>query len=142
MMSFIAVSLILTIGLGVVLTARIQSLVDRRSVDQLTKTTQSAIALTANTISTGLAYGDNGEPSTTQQQQAQVRLISSASRALIANSGIVAVDAALPDGLVIGGSGGPRTRTDVPLSADFRAVLAARTRCRRSPPARRRGPRS
>jgi diguanylate cyclase (GGDEF)-like protein len=131
MLTFTAVSLVLTLAVGIVLAAQIQRLVARRSLQSLTETTQSAVAITMNTIVSGLSYGQSGVPLTNAQREAQVDVISSAARVLIANSQSVLVVGALVDGTVIGGAGGaPVIGTKVPLDADFRAALAGHTQVR------------
>jgi diguanylate cyclase (GGDEF)-like protein len=127
MASFGVVSLLLTVLLGLVLDVRIKRSVSERSVGVLTKTTQSAIALTLNTIISGTAYGKDGIAVTPQQQQAELATISSAARALVANSDIVAVIAVLPDGTVIGGVGAPPAASKIPLDPGFRAALGGQT---------------
>ena len=123
-LSFAAVSLILTLVLGFVLGRQIERSVNARGLEMLRRTTQSAIALTVNTIVTGLSFGTNGLPATAQQQLAQVALISSASRVLVANSDVVAVEAVLADGTVIGGAGEPPVGVKIPRDVRFRAALA------------------
>lgn len=121
--SFGIMSLVLILALGVVLAIQIQNQVARRSVAQLTKTTQSAIALTVNTVASGLTYGRAGTSPTPQQQQAQAGLITSASRVLVGNSDVVAVDAVLANGTVIGGWGSPPVGSKLASTPGFRAAL-------------------
>jgi diguanylate cyclase (GGDEF)-like protein len=122
--SFAAVSLILTLALGVVLGREIERSVNERGLEMLRQTTQSAIALTVNTIVTGLSFGTEGVPTTTQQKLAQADLISSASRVLVSNSDVVAVEAVLADGTIIGGAGAPPVGVTIPRDERFRAALA------------------
>jgi len=131
MLTFAVVSLVLTVAAGLVLAAQIQRLVARRSVQTLTDTTQSAVAITMNTITSGLSFGRNGVPLTNAQKLAQANLISSAARVLIANSQSVLVIGVLANGLVVGGAGGaPAIGTKLTLDPDFRAALAGQTQVR------------
>ena len=123
MMSFGVVSLTLTVALYVVLDVRIRQSVAARSVATLTQTTQSALAITINTLLSGPAYGTGGIPATGAQQQAQAGAISASARTLVANSDIVAVEAVLSDGTVIGGANAPPVGTKLPSDAGFRAAL-------------------
>jgi diguanylate cyclase (GGDEF)-like protein len=128
--TFGVVSMMLTVLLGVVLSVQIQRVVTQHGIRELTKTTQTAVGLTANTIISGLGYSTQGRAPTAQQQRAQVNLISSASRVLVANSDIVAVEGALPDGTVAGSWGTSPVGTKVPVDASFRAALTGETQVR------------
>jgi diguanylate cyclase (GGDEF)-like protein len=131
MLTFAVVSLVLTVVAGLVLAAQIQRLVAKRSLQTLTETTQSAVAITMNTIISGLSFGRSGVPLTHAQQVAQTNLISSAARVLIANSQSVLVVGVLANGLVVGGAGGaPAIGTKLALDADFRAALDGQTQVR------------
>jgi diguanylate cyclase (GGDEF)-like protein len=130
MVSFSIVSLVLTLALGVVLGVQIQRSVTQRSLAVMRKSTQGAIALTVNTIMSGLSFGKSGTPLTTGQQQAQAGLISSASRVLVAESDIVAVEAVLADGTVIGGASAPPVGTKIARGLGFRRALAGVTQVR------------
>ena len=127
MVSFGVVSLVLTVALGAVLGAEIQRSVTSRSVAVLRRTAQSAIALTVDTIVSGLSFGKNGVPLTSGQQQAQANLISSAAHSLVANSDIVGVEAVLADGTVIGGANAPPVGAKAVRDAGFRAALGGTT---------------
>jgi diguanylate cyclase (GGDEF)-like protein len=130
MVSFSVVSLVLTVVLGVVLGVQIRRSVTQRSLAVMRKSTQGAIALTVNTIVSGLSFGKDGVPLTTGQQQAQVSLISSASRVLVAQSDIVAVEAVLADGTVIGGAKAPPVGTKIPRDLRLRLALTGVTQVR------------
>jgi uncharacterized protein YqfA (UPF0365 family) len=80
MASFGTMSLLLTLVLGGVLGVQIHRLVAKRSVSVLTKTTQSAIAITLNTLESNGSYGRDGVADTVQQETAQIGLAASASR--------------------------------------------------------------
>jgi diguanylate cyclase (GGDEF)-like protein len=123
MVSFSVVSLVLTVVLGVVLSAQIQSSLTRRSLQVMRKTTQGAISLTVNTIMTGLSFGNSGIPLTAAQQQDQAGLISSSAQVLVANSDIVAVEAILANGMVVGGAKAPPVGTKVPPDVGFSLAL-------------------
>jgi diguanylate cyclase (GGDEF)-like protein len=122
MASFGVLSLVLTVALGLTLGIQIRHQVQRRSAADLTATTESAIAITANNIVSGLATGHPG-PSTPQQKTAQAGVITSASRALVAHSDVVAVEAVLADGTVIGGSDAPAVGATVSPEPGFGAAL-------------------
>jgi diguanylate cyclase (GGDEF)-like protein len=131
MATFTAVSLVLTLAVGLVLAAQIQRLVARRSLQTLTQSTQSAVAITMNTIVTGLTYGRSGAPLTTAQRKAQVGIISSAAEVLLRNSQNALVVGVLADGTVVGGAGGaPAIGTKLALDSDFRAALSGQTKVR------------
>ena len=130
MVSFTIVSLVLTLTLGVLLGVQIRRSVTQRSLAVMRKSTQGAIALTVNTITSGLSFGKDGLPRTAGQQQAQADLISSASRVLVAQTGIVAVEAVLADGTVIGGAKAPRVGTRIPRDLRFRRALEGVTQVR------------
>ena len=112
--SFGALSLVLTLALGVILGIQIQRQVTRQSLSELATSTQIATEITVHTIVSSLSDGRNGIPVTNQQRHAQASEISSAAHVLVANSDVVAVDAVLADGMVIGGSGSPPVATVVP----------------------------
>jgi hypothetical protein len=115
--------LVLTLALGVILGIQIQRQVTRQSLSELATSTQIATEITVHTIVSSLSDGRNGIPVTNQQRHAQASEISSAARVLVANSDVVAVDAVLADGMVIGGSGSPPVATVVPRGAGFLAAL-------------------
>ena len=121
--SFGMLSLVLTLALGVILGIQIQRQVTRQSLSELATSTQIAAAITVHTIVSSLSDGRNGIPVTNQQRQAQAGEISSAARVLVANSDVVAVDAVLANGMVIGGSGAPPVGTMAPRGAGFLAAL-------------------
>lgn len=123
MVSFSAVSLVLTVVLGVVLGVQIQRSVTRRSLEVMRKTTQDAIVLTVNTIMTGLSFGSSGIPLTAAQQQAQAGFISSSARILVADGDIVAVEVILANGTVVGGANAPAVGTKVPPDVGFGLAL-------------------
>jgi diguanylate cyclase (GGDEF)-like protein len=127
MLTFGVLSLVVTMAVGVVLASQIQRLVARRSIQTLTESTHSAVAITMHTIVTGLTYGPGETPLKTPQRQAQVDLISAASRVLVGNSETVVVEGVLANGMIVGGAGAPPVGTKVALDADFRAALAGQT---------------
>jgi diguanylate cyclase (GGDEF)-like protein len=130
MVSFSIVSLVLILALGVLLGVQIRRSVTRRSLAGLRRSTQGAIALAVNTITSGLSFGKNGIPDTAGQQQDQADLISSASRVLVAQSDIVAVEAILADGTVIGGAKAPPVGTKIARDLRFRLALTGLTEVR------------
>ncbi|MGA3146348.1 MAG: GGDEF domain-containing protein [Acidimicrobiales bacterium] len=113
----------LTLALGVILGIQIQREVTRQSLSALASSTQIATAITVHTIVSSLSDGSSGIPVTDQQRQAQAGTISSAARVLVTNSDVVAGDAVLADGMVIGGSGSPPVGSMAPRGAGFRAAL-------------------
>jgi diguanylate cyclase (GGDEF)-like protein len=123
-LSFGAVSLALTLALGFLLGREIDRSVNQRGLELLSGTTKSGIALTVNTIMTGLSFGSGGLPATQRQKLAQVDLISSASRVLVANSDVVSVEAVIADGTIIGGAGAPPVGNKIPRDVRFRDALA------------------
>ena len=127
MLTFGVISLVLTVAVGLVLGSQIHRMVERRSVQALTQSTQSAVAIAMSTITTGVTYGRGETPMNTVQRAAQVKVISSVSKVLVANSETVVVVGMLANGMVVGGAGEPAVGTMTTLNADFRAALAGQT---------------
>ena len=127
MLTFGVVSLLLTIAVGLVLASQMKRLVAERSIQMLSQSTRSAVALTVNTLVTGLTYNPGESALTTRNRQAQVNIITAASKVLVANSDTVVAEALLPNAMIIGGAGAPKVGTMVPIDADFRAALAGKT---------------
>jgi diguanylate cyclase (GGDEF)-like protein len=119
------VSLVLAVGLGVVLSLQIDRTINQHSVRDLKETTTSAVALLSNLILTdGTKPGDQS-PSAAEKVH-QVALMNAASVVLRQTGSSVAVEALLPNGTVIAGSGGAAFGTRVALDAGFRDALEGR----------------
>ena len=125
-MSFGVVSLILTVGLGLAMVVQVQPTIHQRSTAALEKTMKTAVALTANLIVTDVSI-HSGKPLSVAEQLAQVRLVTSAAKVLVANGDTVGAEAALPNGMVFGGSGAAPFATMLALDASFRSALAGHT---------------
>ena len=125
--SFAVVSLVLTIGLGWLLSAQIQHSVSQRGVRELEKTTTSAVALTVNLIVTDVGRTATGVPVSLAEEQKEIRLITSAAKVLLANGDAVGVEAALANGLVIGGAGASPVGAKLAVDSRFRAALRGST---------------
>jgi diguanylate cyclase (GGDEF)-like protein len=127
MLTFGVISLVLTVAVGLALGSQIHRMVERRSVQSLTQSTRSAVAIAMSTIVTGVTYGRGETPMNTVQREAQVKVISSVSKVLVANSETVVVEGLLATGMVVGGAGERPVGTMTTLDADFRAALAGQT---------------
>jgi diguanylate cyclase (GGDEF)-like protein len=120
--SFGAVSLALTLGLGVVLSLMIDRTINEHSVRALKKTTTSSVAVASQVIISD-AGTVNANAMTFAQQMHQVKLMNTAASVLRSTGSSVSAEALLPDGTVIGGAGGAKFGTKDFMDAGFHAAL-------------------
>jgi diguanylate cyclase (GGDEF)-like protein len=124
--SFAAISLALTMGLGTVLALMIDRTINDHSIRALKNTTTSAVAVASKVIIVD-ANTTNPDAMTFAQQMQQVKLMNTAASVLLSTGASVAAEALLPDGTVIGGAGGAKFGTKEVRDAGFRTALTGTT---------------
>jgi diguanylate cyclase (GGDEF)-like protein len=106
----------------VVLSIQIDHTINEHSVRDLKKTTGNAVALASTLILTDGTKPGDPAPSAAERLH-QMALMNTASEVLRRTGASEAVEALLPDGLVIAGSGGARFGTKVSIDEGFQDVL-------------------
>ncbi len=121
-MSFGAVSLALTLGLGLVLSWMIDRTINEHSVRALKNTTTTAVAVASNVIiaNAGTSIGD---VSSFAEEIQEVKLINTAANVLMSTGSSVAAEAMPPDGTVIAGVGGAKVGSKESIDSGFRNAL-------------------
>ena len=125
-LSFAVLSLALTAGLGAVLAVQLRSTIHQRSVEDLTKATNSGIALTTNLILVQYTQAP-GAPLTSGEEARQLSLMNAAAQTLIRDGDSVGIEIVLLDGTVIGGTGASPPGAKVVADAHFRAAATGTT---------------
>jgi diguanylate cyclase (GGDEF)-like protein len=124
--SFAIASFILTLALGLVLSAVIQRTITDRAITALEKNTTSGVGLTSRLIVDTAFPGDDGVASLTDVV-AQVRLTAAATQVFLQSRDAVSIVAVLPNGFVLGGAGGLGLGAKFPIDSAFEAGLRGTT---------------
>jgi diguanylate cyclase (GGDEF)-like protein len=124
--SFAAVSLVLTLGLGAVLSWMIERTIKEHSVRALKNSTISAVAVASQVIIAD-THAANANALTFAQEMHQAELMNTAARVLLQTGSSAAAEALLPDGTIIGGAGGAKFGTKELVDAGFREALKGHT---------------